>query len=199
MTLATTRIHQSGGMEGDIRYKKKTPFDNNEGIGGFEKGAYDSEAVHSVDVNWTRQSSFTIFSKPDLLWKVSVDDAFIEATESAAFVVDRHNNIIISDCDGSLVGPYYGRLMSISPEGNITELFKTDMRLKSPVIGRDGSIYVTTTGAMESKGHKLYCALPNGDIKWEFVIDDPPYSKPVIDAQGNIYLHMAIKPARCIV
>ncbi|WP_281272287.1 hypothetical protein [Neobacillus piezotolerans] len=39
---------------------EKWLFDNNEGVGGFEKGAYDQEARHPVDINWTRQSRLVI-------------------------------------------------------------------------------------------------------------------------------------------
>lgn len=164
-------------------------FDNNEGLGGFEKGAYDKEAHHPCDVNWTRQSGFVIPDQPKLLWKVGIDSAYVdEANVRGAFVVDRNKNVIVSDCDNNIVGQHYGRLIQVSFNGEKKEIFNTGMRLKSPVIGKDGFIYLTTTGSMDSTGHKLYCLFPDGSAKWEFLINCNAYSKPVIDDLGNVYI-----------
>lgn len=164
-------------------------FDNNEGLGGFEEGAYDKEAYHPSDVNWTRQSRFLIPDQPKLLWKVGKDNAYIDETNvKGAFVIDRNQNAIISECDNNIVGQHYGRIIQVGLNGKIKEIFQTNMRLKSPVIGDGGFIYTTTTGSMDSTGHKLYCLFPDGDIKWEFLINNTAFSKPVIDDLGNVYI-----------
>ncbi|EGD45942.1 Pyrrolo-quinoline quinone repeat-containing protein [Ruminiclostridium papyrosolvens DSM 2782] len=165
-------------------------FDNNDGLGGYESGGYDENAIHPVDVNWTRQSKYTIPNNPQLLWKVSVDNAFVnESIVHGSFVVDRDRNIIVSDCDNNILEPHFGRLMKIKTNGEIEELFRNNRQLKSPVIGKNGCIYITTTGAIKSKGHKLFSILPDGNVKWEFDIDEEAYSKPVLDSDGNVYIY----------
>lgn len=168
-------------------------FNNNEGIGGFEEGGYDRYAPHPVDANWTRLSRFSIPKKPKLNWKISVDNAFIDETNiKPAFVVDRDKNIIISDCDNNLIGKHYGRLYKITQAGESSEILKIDKRLKSPVIGPDESVYVTTCDVGESKGQKLLCLSPDGIFKWEYSINDSVFSKPVIDTEGNVYVYTFI-------
>lgn len=169
--------------------KETLYFDNNEGLGGFEKGAYDKEAQHPSDVNWTRQSRFIVPDQPRLIWKVSKDSAYVDETNvRGSFAVDRHKNAIIADCDNNIVGQHYGRIIQVDINGETEEIFKADMRLKSPVIGSEGLIYLTTTGSMDSTGHKLYCLFPDGSIKWEFLINNTDFSKPVIDNLGNVYM-----------
>ncbi len=65
-------------------------FNNNEGIGGFEKGLYDSCAVQPTGIHWTRQSCFSIPDKPKLLWKVGKDNAYLGGTQiGGSFVISR--------------------------------------------------------------------------------------------------------------
>ncbi len=169
--------------------KNINSFNNNEGIGGFEVGGYDLHACHPVDANWTRQSRFSLPGQPNLLWKVTVDDAFIDGTNiKTAFVIDKDQNILITDCDNNLSGKHFDRLLNVSPNGEINQLFITERRLKSPVIGYGGFIYVTTCDAMDSRDHKLFCLKNDGTVKWEFLIDYSACSKPVIDQDGNIYI-----------
>ena len=164
-------------------------FDNNEGVGGFEYGGYDKYSIHPTDTNWTRLSRFEVPSKPRLLWKVSMDNAYIDgAIVNGGFAIDSENNILISDCDNNIVGDNVGRLIKINSTGQINIIFKTNMRLKSPVIGTNGLIYLTTTDSKNRSKHKLYCLFPDGKLNWEFTINDQPYSKPVLDADGNIYI-----------
>lgn len=37
---------------------------------------------------------------------------------------------------------------------------------------------------MDSTNHKLFCLSYDGSLKWEFLIDNSAYSKPVIDQDG---------------
>jgi outer membrane protein assembly factor BamB len=164
-------------------------FDNNEGCGGFEKGAYDKYSYHPTDANWTRQSKFLIPDRPKLLWKISTDNAYVDQTNvSGSFVVDSNKNVIVSDCDNNIIGQHFGRLIQIDSFGEKKEIFKTNMRLKSPIIGENGFLYLTTTDSMDTIGHKLFCLYPDGSLRWECLITDNAYSKPVIDESGNIYI-----------
>ncbi len=172
-------------------------FDNNEGMGGFERGGYDQEAMHPTEANWTRQSRFRIPDEPQPLWQVATGGAYIDATVvQGAFAVDRNSNILVSDCDDNLGGPHYGRLFRISPSGEKSEIFRTGLWLKSPVIGKDGLIYLATTGATvviggkwtDSTDHKLYCLFPDGRVNWEFPIGSNACCKPVLDGSGNVYV-----------
>ena len=152
-------------------------FDNNEGIGGFECGGYDNHSIHPTDTNWTRLSRFEVPSNPRLLWKVSMDNAYVdESIVNGGFVIDSENTILVSDSDNNIVGDHCGRLIKINSQGQINIIFKTNMRLKSPVIGANGLIYLTTAESDNISEHKLYCLLPDGKLKWEFTVNDPPYS-----------------------
>ena len=164
-------------------------FDNNEGMGGFERGGYDQEAAHPTNANWTRQSRFCVPDEPKLVWRAGGGRAFIDATVvGGSFVVDRDRHVLVSDCDDSLVGPHYGRLFRISSTGEMSEVFRSGLELKSPVIGKDGLIYLATTGAEDSSGHKLYCLFPDGRVNWEFPIGSNAYCNPVLDRSGNVYV-----------
>lgn len=102
-------------------------FSNNEGAGGFEDGGYDLQARHPVDVNWTRQSKFSVPSEPKLLWKVAVDNAFIDGTSiSPAFVVDKDQNVLFTDRDNNLGEAHLGRLLKVSKKSEIKELYRID-------------------------------------------------------------------------
>ncbi|WBW98152.1 outer membrane protein assembly factor BamB family protein [Oceanirhabdus sp. W0125-5] len=164
-------------------------FDNNEGVGGFKNGAYDKYAVHPTDINWTRQSRFAIPDNPKLLWKVTEENSYVDETiVSGSFVVDRENNILVSDCDNNIFGEHFGRIIKVSNSGDKKEVFKTDMRLKPSVISKSGLIYLTTTNDFESENDKLFCLYPDGTIRWEFPLNQSPHSKPVLDEEENVYL-----------
>jgi outer membrane protein assembly factor BamB len=169
--------------------EKILPFDNNEGRGGFERGAYSRDAHYPIDANWTRQSRFSIPDQPHLIWKVRRNKAIIDgANVAGAIVVDKDRNAIISDRDNTIFGPFFGRIIQVKPSGETKELFKINMRLQSPILGEDGLMYLTTIGDTDSTGHKLYCLFPDGRVKWEFLIDNNAHSKPVIDVSGNVYM-----------
>jgi len=104
-----------------------------------------------------------------------------------SFAIDNNKNVIISDCDNNLVGEQQGRVIKINESGKMELIFETNMRLKSPVIGKEGFIYVTTTDITD----KLFCLFSDGKLKWEYEFNRRfPYihSKPVIDKEGNIYI-----------
>lgn len=164
-------------------------FSNNQGIGGFEEGGYDQNAKHPTDTNWTRLSNYNVLNEPNLFWKVTNEHSFIENTDTASFVVDSENNALISSSDNTLLGPYYGSLILINSKGKAKQIFRTEMRLNSPVIGKEGYIYITTTGAEDSSGHRLYCLNPDGKIKWEFNLLNVATCKPVLDNEGNVYIY----------
>jgi len=167
-------------------------FDNNEGYGGFLSGACDINAIHPIDVNWTRQSKYKIPDEaPNLLWKLTAENTHIDTTvNKSSFVIDKNNEIILTDCDNYLIRNHYGRVLKINNNGEMKEIFRTNRRLKSPTIGSNGNIFVTTTtGSVDAKGHKLYCLNLDGDVEWEFLLEDNPHSKPVFDDFGNVYIY----------
>lgn len=53
----------------------KQYFDNNQGVGGFEVGGYDRNAIQPTDTNWTRQSRFGLPKNPKLRWSIVIPDA----------------------------------------------------------------------------------------------------------------------------
>jgi YD repeat-containing protein len=76
-----------------------------------------------------------------------------------------------------------GTLYAIRPSGVLDWTFQTTGGLRSsPVIGEQGSIYVTT-----SSGH-LYSISPNGEYQWRYSSGSPYWdSSPVIGSNGIIY------------
>lgn len=170
--------------------KTTSYFNNNEGIGGFEIGEYDLQAHHPADANWTRQSRFIIPCKPKMIWKACIENRYVDSTGiHSSLVVDKMGNIVLSDCDNNLVGKHSGRIIKISPTGDLKEVFKMDFRLKSPIIGYNDILFFTTSGTLDSDGNKLFCLSSDGDVKWEYIIENPAYSMPIIDNTGNIYIY----------
>lgn len=165
-------------------------FDNNEGIGGFEQGAYDRNAKLPTNINWTGQSRYSIPKNPRLLWKTGQENAYLGEMPSGHYcVVGPNKEIIVSENDNN-GDPYNskGRLISIQSDGEIKELFHYQRNLKSPVLGEDGFIYIATDGPMDSFGHKLFCLYSDGRLYWEYNINLQASSNIVLDKSGNIYL-----------
>lgn len=169
---------------------KKIERDNSwDPQGGFEPGAYDYNAVHPTDLSWTRQSKYAIPINPKELWKIKIENAYIDETiVQPSFAIDRDSNLILSDCDNNILGESIGRIIEVTSSGDVNVLFTAKQKLKSPVLGLNGLIYVTTTGVSDNNQHKLYCLFPSGEINWAYSIDAAAYSKPIIDKEGNIFL-----------
>lgn len=162
-------------------------FMNSEGIGGFEQGLYDNKAAQPTGVNWTRQSCFSIPDNPKLVWKVSKDNAYLGGTQiGGSFVISKDKTVIVSESSNNIFCND-GKLLEISKDGIIKELFTYDKKFGLPVIGMEGIIYIYTIGAMASTGHKLFCLSPEGKIIWEYFTDYRIGKRPVIDKDGNIY------------
>lgn len=168
--------------------KQNKLFNNNEGIGGFETGIYDNEAVYPVNTNWTRQSKFSLPHKPVLLWKFTQPNAFINF-RLGSFAVDKTGNSIIADCDNNMAGPSTGRIFSVNSIGKKEVLFEINRRLLTPILGAEGQIIISTETNVDSRGNKLICLLPNRKIKWVFNISGGFETNPILDKEGNIYVY----------
>jgi outer membrane protein assembly factor BamB len=174
---------------------KLSLFNINEGIGGFEQGSYDREARHPINTNWTRKSRFSVPDSPQLLWKVGLDNGYLgEMQDGASFVINSNKEVLVVENDNNLIlENSKGRLIRISNNSGINEIFCYNRNLKSPIIGKDGLIYLSTNGHSKSLGHKLFCLTPDGNLKWEYLIDHQAHSNPVLDESGNLYLFTFIE------
>ena len=170
--------------------KEISLFSTNEGIGGFEQGNYDVEAKYPINTCWTRNSRFCIPDIPSLLWKTGLNDGYLgEMCEGASFVINKNDEVLVVENDNNLDGDIRtGRLLNISYKGEIKEIFHYKRTLKSPIIGKNGLIYLSTDGHSDSIGHKLFCLNSDGNLMWEYDINHLANSNPVLDAEGNIYL-----------
>jgi outer membrane protein assembly factor BamB len=167
---------------------KKRIFRNSEGIGGFEQGLYDEEAPQPTASNCTRQSCFKIPDKPALIWKTGRKNAFLGGTRiGGSFAITGKKSIIVSECSNDLFAKD-GKLLEISDNGIINEIFSCNKLLGIPVIGAGGIIYIYTLGASDSRGHQLFCLSPEGNIIWQYHIDYSIERRPILDKDGNIYM-----------
>ena len=169
----------------------KQYFDNNQGVGGFEVGGYDRNAIHPTDTNWTRQSRFELPKNPKLRWSIVIPDAMVDETEcNPGFAVDSKGSILVADSDPLSMARSRGRLWRITKEGEKQIIFETHLRLRAPVIGEDGAIYIVNSLSADESVHRLFCIHPNGEVKWIHKLEKTPVTRPVIDKDCNIYLYI---------
>ncbi|RAV21282.1 PQQ-binding-like beta-propeller repeat protein [Paenibacillus contaminans] len=152
-------------------------FSPNEGIGGFSEKGFDLNAIHPTTTSWVRQSRFLSPESP----KETCISELIGLSDCSSIVINDNGSILFSSNRGKA-------LVSVSPQGEVEWQFQSGTTLITPSIGREGTIYVASTGAWESKGHKLFSLSNSGQIKWIHEIDDLAKFSPVIDAEGNIYI-----------
>jgi outer membrane protein assembly factor BamB len=85
--------------------------------------------------------------------------------------------------DGTIYqATFDGKLVAITPQGEIKWTFKTPLEIKSsPAIADDGTIY------FGSRDRKLYAVTSQGKLKWTFPTGAWIDSSPAIGADGTIY------------
>jgi outer membrane protein assembly factor BamB len=75
-----------------------------------------------------------------------------------------------------------GRLLAVTPQGEIKWTFKIPFEIKSsPAIADDGTIY------FGARDRKLYAVTPEGKLEWTFTTGAWIDSSPAIAADGTIY------------
>jgi outer membrane protein assembly factor BamB len=85
--------------------------------------------------------------------------------------------------DGTIYqGTFDGKLLAISPDGDIKWTFKAGLEIwSSPAIAGDGTIY------FGSRDRNLYALTPDGKLKWKFATGAWVDSSPAIAGDGTIY------------
>jgi outer membrane protein assembly factor BamB len=87
----------------------------------------------------------------------------------------------VDDEYNSVTGPSAGPLYAIRPDGTLKWKFATgDGILSSPVIGADGTIYLSSKD--------LFAINPNGINRWVFASQWDFDSSPTIGSNGTIYV-----------
>lgn len=157
--------------------------------GGFESASYDEYAIHPTEICWVHQSCFRIPQNIEFLWKFVMKSSCINWERGlSSFCVDREHNIIVSCCDNDLYNILWGKIYKISPEGSATEIFRSNMRLQSPVIRANGDILIASGDSLSKQSHQLFCLSSDGALCWKFELGDWPIGSPIIDNDGNIYI-----------
>lgn len=88
------------------------------------------------------------------------------------------------DCVPVPIGPADGRLFAVAPDGTLIWSLSLSQGVDlstAPVIGSDGTIYVTSQDGF------IYAVDPAGTGKWSYETGGPIRSNPVIGADNNIY------------
>ena len=85
--------------------------------------------------------------------------------------------------DGTIYQAIYtGKLLAVTPEGQVKWTFKAGREVtSSPAIGDDGTIY------FGSRDWKFYAVSPQGRLKWTFPTGAWVDSSPAIGEDGTIY------------
>ena len=85
--------------------------------------------------------------------------------------------------DGTIYqATFDGRLVAVSPQGEIKWIFKTPLEIESsPAVADDGTIY------FGSRDRKFYAVSPDGKLKWTFATGAWIDSSPAIAADGTVY------------
>ncbi len=152
-------------------------------------GAYDDEAIHPTDNNWTRHSVYRIdrdlknrteVPLPYMIWSLNGKDKL---------VIDREQNVLLAVSNNDILSPY-GKVIKIDRAGKIHDLYTTRNHLLPPVIGKKQRIYVAEAYSINNdKGLYFYCLDAHGLLLWEKSFScDHIASIPVLDAHGNIYI-----------
>src|SRR5277367_718403 len=83
--------------------------------------------------------------------------------------------------DGTIYqATFDGKLVALTPQGEIKWTFKTPLEIKSsPAVADDGTIY------FGSRDRKLYAVTPEGKLKWTFAAGAWIDSSPAIGADGT--------------
>ena len=85
--------------------------------------------------------------------------------------------------DGTIYqATFSGKLLAVTPQGNVKWTFKAGRQVKSsPAIGDDGTIY------FGSRDWNCYAVTPQGRLKWTFPTGAWVDSSPAIGTDGTIY------------
>jgi outer membrane protein assembly factor BamB len=104
------------------------------------------------------------------IWHVRLDNGV--STSSAAVAPD-----------GTIYqGTFGGRMLAISPDGQVRWKFRTGDEIKSsPAVGADGTLY------FGCRNRKIYALTPAGKLKWTFATGGWVDSSPALAYDGTVY------------
>ncbi|MEN6348506.1 MAG: PQQ-binding-like beta-propeller repeat protein, partial [Syntrophomonas sp.] len=158
---------------------------------GYQRGAYDLNAVQPAGDNWTRQFNHRALQTP----KVSWTGKYLRSYYSGAGLIAIGSNqtaYVVGSGYRPLNGKYYftGDLYAVDlADGRNKWTFDLgSWTFSSPVIGADGTVYVgTLTG-------KLFAVNPDGTQKWQYQLPasgdnvNEILGDPSISVDGVIYV-----------
>lgn len=161
-----------------------TPFNQGD---GYEKGAYDLNAIQPTSENWSKHSRFNGPTKPEIKWQFSTKNWI-----TTGLVIGK---------DGTIYSGFLDGIYAISSKGKVKWQYSLGQGVEArstPVIGKDGTIYIGASTQFASKDNKV-CKLnqclggllafnPNGKLKWKVTFSEIVNGTPILDKDGNIYI-----------
>ncbi|AKB36571.1 cell surface protein [Methanosarcina siciliae C2J] len=92
-----------------------------------------------------------------------------------------YSSAAIAD-DGTIyVGDYKGVLHALYPNGTARWTSQIGMIFASPIIGEDGTIYLT-------HGSYLSAVNPDGTVDWSYTVGGYGYGSPAVGSDGTVYV-----------
>ena len=144
---------------------------------------WESAGVNNVDieVSWDGWATSSMIAEGlnatdgSYEWK----PVGIESTECYVWVGDSNNDSVFSENEDPFTITSGG-----GQEPSLIFKFQTNdvIKLSSPAIGSDGTIYIGSTD------FNLYAVNPDGYEKWRYELDGGIWASPVIGEDGTIYI-----------
>lgn len=155
-----------------MKYKKN---EENIFIYNSREETIENKAIFSSHINWSRQSKHMGCNNPKIKWEFKLDD-------------NVHESSPVIGSDGTIyIGGDRGYLYAIQEDGRLKWQKKLDNNLIMPVIVNN-KIYISTTGAVGTKAHKVYSLNIDGTIDWVCEIGEPTKYSPVVTDGGEVYV-----------
>jgi hypothetical protein len=144
-------------------------FTQNNGISGFQKGAYCSKSIQPTTVNWTRQSGYRSIKNPQLKWSCHLNDTIVPSSP------------VIGDEGTIYFGGSSGNLFAVLPTGDFKWIKKLEGILETPVIHSNNRIIIGSRNGI------LYAVSLNGEVDWYYKTSEMIEFSPAIASDGTIY------------
>lgn len=151
-------------------------FDQNQKIGGFMEGGYDSFAYQPTQTNWIRHSLIDGPSELKVQWAVKIPSSL----QKCPPVIGRRGEVYF--------GSRTGILYCYSPIGEMEWQLKLGIELSELAVGADQRIYVAAKLDEDSDRSFLYAITPNAAIAWKCELDQMLSFPPILDSSGNIFV-----------
>ena len=168
--------------------RKQLMFNNNEGVGSFNPGGYDRNAIFPEEQCWTRLSRFLLPDTNHIRWKCVIKHVNFNGSFHS-MAADQDENLYLAIRDDNEAK--YSHVYRISKDGIATEIFTIEGKLNtSCTFHQEGFLLVfEINGSYSDKitYDHVYALEKDGTKLWEYTLQGQIVSRPVIDRSGRIY------------